>query len=275
MRKITLIACTFISLQSFAQTQKIVLSQGQKINVTQVDSSTISISAMGQEINITGNNNTTTLLEIKSVADNNNVVISTLKQVKSSGEAMGNSQTYDSDKAGDKDSPLATQYASLLNKPTEFIIDNHGKEVKAKKSETTEETSNPMQEMFTSAYSNISNAFMALPAAAKAGYSWVDSSSEDKIKTIKKYTLKDIKGNEALINLDVTITGEKTNEAQGMEMTVTLNTKTTGEITSDITTGLVKKNVMVTEINNTMEMMGNSNPMTGKINTTITYSSVQ
>ena len=103
----------------------------------------------------------------------------------------------------------------------------------------------------------------------------MDSSLDDKLKTVKKYTIKDIKGNEAITGVNITLTGEKTVNTQGMEMTITLNTTTTGEITSDITTGLVKKNELITEMNNTVDMMGNSGPMTGKATTTIICTPVQ
>jgi hypothetical protein len=276
MKKIILIAFAFVSLQSFAQTQKIVLSPGQKISISQSNNNNITISAMGQEIESTSTSNLTTLLEVKTVDDNKNVVSSTLQKMKVSGQSMGSAQTYDSENADDKNSEMGKMFGLKLNIPEEVVIDNTGKEIITKKTEGTEEPANPMAEMLSpTGSSNVSNAFMVMPANAKAGYSWVDSSTEDKIKTIKKFTVQAIKGNEAITSIDITVTGEKTVEAQGMEMNITLNTKTTGEITSDITTGLVKKNVMVTEMNNTMDMMGNSSPMTGKINTTITYTPVQ
>lgn len=278
MKKIVLITLTLLSSQLFAQTptQKIVLKAGQKISISQSNNNNITISAMGQEIESTSTSNLTTLLEVKTVDDNKNVVSSTLQKMKVSGQSMGSAQTYDSENADDKNSEMGKMFGLKLNIPEEVVIDNTGKEIITKKTEGTEEPANPMAEMLSpTGSSKISNAFMVMPANAKAGYSWVDSSTEDKIKTIKKFTVQAIKGNEAITSIDITVTGEKTVEAQGMEMNITINTKTTGEITSDITTGLVKKNVMVTEMNNTMDMMGNSSPMTGKMNTTITYTPVQ
>ena len=280
MKKVTLIVLLFISIQSFAQkvTQKIVLTTGQKINVNQVDDTNMTISAMGQEINITGSNSSTAILEIKTVADNNNVITRTLKKVKISSEAMGQSQSYDSENAADKNSDMAKQFEDKLNKPEDFNIDNKGKEITNSKKTVETDGDNPMENILKMAdvgINNVSSSFMVLPADVKAGFSWTDSSTIDKIKTVKKYTVKSIDNTDAVIALESNNIGEKSVDAQGTEMNININVTVNGEMTSDIATGLVKKNVLSADINNTMDIMGSSSPMTGKITSTVIYTPAQ
>ncbi len=271
MKKLFLFALTIFTISCIAQpTQKIVLKKGQKIKLEQVDKTTMRISAMGQSMDINSDNDMITLLEVKAIDDNKFTLSSTLKRIKMSAEMMGNSQSYDSDNPADKNSEMAKEFENKLNKPEEAIVDHQGKEIN-EKNKGMEISGNPMENMFKmiAAKGAVSSAFMLLPANASVGSSWSDSGMIETIKTLKTYTIKSISNDEAVIELKGTISGEKSADMQGMEMNVKMNSQLSGEILSDIKTGLVKRTNIITDMNNEVEMMGASNPMTGKVTTTI------
>ena len=115
------------------------------------------------------------------------------------------------------------------------------------------------------------NAFLLIPSNLGNSMSWTDSSNADGIKTTKTYILKSIKGNEGIVTLLGVINGTKKLEMQGMELNAIISGKVDGQIIVDISTGIVKKNNSVTEMTNSMEIMGMSIPVTGKIIASTTY----
>lgn len=263
------------SITTFAQTatHKIILVSGKKIMINQTNDMEMTISMMGQGIDMKSNSNTETLLEVMEVAENKNRINSTLKKIKLSSEMMGGIQTYDSENEADKNSELGKQFTGKLNVPKQFMVNNLGQEVEEKEAEE-DASLNPMEGflgMSADGRSIISNSFLILPQNAKIDDSWTDSIMTDKIKTIKKYTIKNIADYVATIDISGTVTGEKKVEVQGTEMSVNINTTFSGKMMSNISTGLVEKSDIVTEMNNTMELMGSPSTMTGKVTSTATY----
>ena len=273
-----------IFLQSFAQTpvQKIDLVKGQKIMVTDSMTMKVSQEAMGQTVELNASSKTLTQLEVKDVADNKKVITSTLQKVRSSFDAMGQSSSYDSEKPGDNNSEAAKAYETKLNKPEEITIDNLGKSLKAEKvvvkKPAADNSGNPMDALMNmsgnSSNTTVENAFMILPAGIKPGATWTDSAVAEGIKTIHIFILKSILQNEGVVTLMGVITGNKKMEMQGMDLTAVIGGKVDGEILIDISTGRVKKTSSVTEMNNSVEVMGQTVPVTGKIISVSTYTPI-
>ena len=82
---------------------------------------------------------------------------------------------------------------------------------------------------------------MLIPAGKKAGDSWADSSNTNGIKVNNTYTLKQINGNEALVTVSTISNINKIAQAQGTELTITMDSKISSDNTVDVTTGLVKE----------------------------------
>jgi hypothetical protein len=66
-------------------------------------------------------------------------------------------------------------------------------------------------------------------------------------------------------------TGKNKLEFQEMEFEVKTETKTNGEIITDISTGLVKKRTSVAEITGSIQMMGQDTPISAKATITNIY----
>ena len=106
----------------------------------------------------------------------------------------------------------------------------------------------------------VSGAFELIPQGKIIGDSWSDSTVEKNSKLVRTYTLKSITEKEAVIQLSAVMDATNTIEMQGMEMEFSSTTKTTGEITTDIATGLVKKKTSQADISGSFQVMGQSVP---------------
>ncbi len=117
----------------------------------------------------------------------------------------------------------------------------------------------------------VENAFFILPDGKKPGDSWADSSTEKNMKTVKTYTFKSLDKNIATINLAGSVTGTGQMEMQGMQVNISMNSTTAGDIIVDTKTGLVSKRTDIGDINGTLDLMGQSMPVMSKTNSTYLY----
>ncbi len=275
--------CIFTGSLLFAQTgstkaatKKIILPGGQKIIVE----SNITIEAdlsMGMAIN--SNSTTQNLLEVKSSTDKTYTISNTLTKVKVNMNMMGQPTNYDSEKNDANNSDIAKSFEDKLNKPVDVMIDNiTGMSLKDDKKvkENNADDENPMNgllNMFAESTDDaiVSGAFELIPGDKAIGESWLDSTVSKDMKTVRTYTLKSVTGNEAIIQLDVVTTAANKLEVQGMEMEFKSNTKTTGEMITDITNGQVKKKDTKSDITGSFQLMGQDVPITAKSTSTTTY----
>ncbi|MEP6596787.1 MAG: DUF6263 family protein, partial [Ginsengibacter sp.] len=93
-----------------------------------------------------------------------------------------------------------------------------------------------------------------------------------KLNTI--YTIKELKGNDAIISIKGTVQVSQKTEAQGMEFASNSTGGFTGELITDIKTGIVKQRNTTVETTGTVDVMGQQIPMTTKATTEITVKSM-
>lgn len=257
-------------------TGKIMLAPGQKITVE----SNISMEAdLSMGMQMTSTSASQNLLEAKNSTDKNYTISNTLTKVKVNMNMMGQPSGYDSEKKEDNNSDIAKSFEDKLNKPVDIIIDNTtGKTIKEDKKEVKKDSDdeNPMNgllDIFSQSSDDalVSGAFELIPSGKVTGDSWQDSTVTKDIKTIRTYTLKAVTGNEATIQLDAVTNAKNKLDVQGMEMEFKSETKSTGEIITDITTGQVKKRDIKADITGSIQLMGQDVPITAKATSTSTY----
>lgn len=274
MRALLLPIFFMLAFSSFAQ-KGITLSKGQQF-VVKTTSTQEADMGMGMEMK---NNSSSQNSFIVLDADNNNYSISsTLTGLKMAIDFMGQSTTYDSDLKSDTASEIGKTVKNLfipdtvlVNKLTAEVISD-----KKKESPEKEEGGNPMEAMFemlgnSNSDASVADAFFIIPAGMKVGSSWTDSSSSKDQKTIRNYTISSIEKNIATVSLISTVTSNIQTEAQGLQVSISMNTKSESEITVDILTSLVSKRSTKADINGTLELMGQSAPITGKSVTSSVY----
>jgi hypothetical protein len=257
-------------------TEKIIVAPGQKIIVA----SNISVEAdlsMGMQISSTSTSEN--LLEAKSSTDKTHTLSNTLTKVKVNMNMMGQPINYDSEKKEENNSDIAKTFEDKLNKPMDVTIDNvtgmalkNDKKIKEKNADD-ENSMNGLLNMFAENSDDavVSGAFELIPQGKNVGDTWIDSTVSKDTRTVRTYTLKSVTGNEALIQQDVVMIAANKLDFQGTEMEFKSNTKTTGEIIIDITTGQVKKKDTKSDITGSFQLMGQDVPITAKSSSSTTY----
>ena len=279
MKKTTSAFAAFlIYSMAFSQsTQKVTLAAGQKILIVTEVSMDANL-GMGMDLNSTSTTNN--LLTVKNITTANYTISNTLTKVKVNMNMMGQSNNYDSENKESNNEDMAKVFDDKLNKTSDYIIDNNtGKIITENKNGNTTGDSdkvNLTEDMLKVFSDNsdeaiVSGTFEILPASKKIGDSWADTANTKESKTIRTYTLQSITGNEAVIKVDIASTAKNKVDVQEMEMEIATQTKTIGEIVTDITTGVVKKRNTVSDITGSFQLMGQDMPITAKVTTVSTY----
>ncbi|HQY11739.1 MAG TPA: DUF6263 family protein [Ferruginibacter sp.] len=254
---------------------KIQLSDGQKI----IAASSIAIEAdMGMGMQLNSNTASENILEVKSSTAKDYTITSTLTKLKVDFNMAGQSTNYDSEKNSTPSSDIEKTFSERLNKPVDVILDNTTgtATLKEKQKKSDGEEENPMGGLMNAFAESsddavVSGAFELIPAGKSIGDSWSDTTRSKEMTTIRNYTLRSVSGNDALIQLDAVTTASNKLDFQGMEFEFKSTTKSTGEITSDISTGQIKNKNTKADITGTIQLMGQDMPVTAKVTSTGTY----
>ena len=274
-----------LGLAAQSYTPAVKLEAGKQYTVTTITKSNMTQEAMGQtmEIPIDATNKAT--LTIKAASDKGYESTYITDRVQFAANMMGQDMNYDSDKKDDKDSPMGKTMNKLVGKETSFVVNGAGniiKEtiVKQTQEKSDEEGPDMMTGMMGIGMSEAStcpvfNLFVN-NTELKIGDSFVDSSTvndkDGSTKTSTTYILKEIKNGKSIFTLNGQVAISKKMEMQGMEMTTTTASKSTGDMIVDVATGLLVSKSIVTETTGNVDVQGMSIPITGKTTSIITVS---
>lgn len=275
MKKIiSLLSITaFVSTICFAQTKNSLnLVKGQKYAVESIVHSTSTTEVPGQTIDAKVDVTTTYNIDVKDKASNYQLS-NTLSKMKMNMSMMGQEMNFDSEKPEDMSSPTGIALKDYINQPKDVEIDNMGKVISKKSSDTTTADkgmfAKQVEAMEASGYGT-TLAFQSLPKDLKVGTAWSDKSDIGGVKKSTDFIVKEINGNIATISTSGTLSTEATAEQQGMEVTTKIAGKFTGEQKVDITTGVIITDTSTAEQSGTIEAMGNEMPTSAKAITTTT-----
>jgi hypothetical protein len=233
---------------------------------------------MGMEL--TSNSATVNSLEVKNTTPNNYTISNALTKMKVNMNMMGQSNTYNSDNKEGNNEDMAKIFDEKMNKQIDVLLDNKTgaattekkKDKKADDVDDADPTAGLLK-MFAdnSDEAIVAGAFEIVPTGKSVGDNWADSTTDKDTKMVRTYTLKSITGNEAVIESVIVATGKNKLNFQEMEFEVKSETKTNGEIITDISTGSVKKRTSVADITGSIQMMGQDMPISAKATMTSTY----
>jgi Family of unknown function (DUF6263) len=266
MKKMSVLLVCFITVQAFAQT--INVEVGRKITMHN------KITGVSAKPEMMGGGEVKTetelfaSVEILSKDEQNYTVKYTGTRLINKNEDMGD---LDSDKKEDLESDRGKIFFKGINEPKIKLIDiNTGKVADDKKivtanAEIEKSESKTIIKTSTKESGNIlDNLFFVIAADKKVGDKWTVDKSEGDLKIIKTYELKSIENGTALIAFTSSLTGTTNIETNGMTIQRNEDTKGKGTIMVDIKTSMVKKIVSELETEGSMEVMGNSTPMSSK-----------
>jgi hypothetical protein len=278
MKRLTLILFAFIFISTaFAQNAgNINLTKGQKFSVDNKIIAVTTQTLMGQSMESNAELTTKYSIEVKDIKDNNYNLSNTFTKMKAKMSAMGNDVNFDSDKKEDMAGEYAASFKDIINQPKEVVIDKSGKILNSKKEEPKPLNAQPdiMKMMIEQLLGDpeetgygVNLAFVSTPSKISTGYNWTDSSNKEGIQISTTYTVKEIKGTDAVITITGILNTDAKSQMQGMDIVNKSKGNLKGEEILDITTGVIKERTTTLESAGTIsiESQGFEIPMTTKV----------
>lgn len=270
-----------VTMASYAQTYKpaLNLTAGKKYSISVSTKGNSTQEAMGQKMEMPMESVNYQTLEVKEGTANGYKASSTVSRITFSMSMMGQDMAYDSDKKADRDGKLGEGLNKQVGVVTTFEVDKNGKIIEStvKKSVKDEDAENMMAGMMSSMGLSeaASPAFDLFPEGKelKVGDTFTETKNVNKdgeSKSSTVYTLTGIKDGVATFSFTGTGSLKKTMTMQGMEMETSTNNNTKGEMTVDVTTGLLIKKAFTLESTGKVEVQGTEIPTTSNMTITVT-----
>ncbi|MGV3657708.1 MAG: DUF6263 family protein [Chitinophagaceae bacterium] len=290
MRKFFLPLLMAASFAAVAQpvSNKLAFKKGQKLEVTTQVASVASQEMMGQSIDINVAATLNHSYDVEDVTAAGAVIEHKVKRLQLSFDGMGQSEKFDSENEADMKGDMGKAAEKSIKNKYTMTVDASGNVVSVKADDDNPNTAGGGEDMMSQMLSQLSlgldmpkqgdpTPFKILPATGNLakGYSWTDSLNKNEEKGFHKYTIADVTDNEVLIDFTGQTSSSKQQEAQGMEMTILMESKQTGKITLDKKTGLLKQRTVTTDGAGSVEVAGQSLPITNKITVTTTVNGIQ
>ncbi len=128
-----------------------------------------------------------------------------------------------------------------------------------------------MMRMMDQQSNNIENAFLFVPTEAKEGSGWKKDNVKEGVKSQTIYFVDKIQGDMAEVSFKKKTKGTKVIKSQQGEMNMEIDNLSSGAITVDMKTGLVKSYAEDLTTSTKMNMMGQDMPSSGKTITKIEF----
>lgn len=286
MKKIFLLAGIAVATTGIGQkvSNKLSFQKGQKLEVVVETNKTSNIELMGQSMDTKVSSTINELIDVSDASNNGATLQHSIKRMKFDvTNPMGPSQSFDSDKDADRNGEIGKMLEKTLKSKYTVSVDATGKIVAVKnEGDTSKGQEGDMADLMASQLGMNSpnpkvgeaSSFKILPEKAVGqGESWTDSSSAEGQNRKTTYTVKSITDKDIILDYNEVININTTQQIMGaMEATIKTTDKTTGTITLDKATGLLKQKTGVMQEEGTMEAQGQTIPMKGTTNITMTVS---
>jgi hypothetical protein len=291
MKNFTLLSfLLFVVLAGPAQSIKprLVFQPGQSLQINREVKTTIAQQAMGQAIDMNVEGVAVHVYKVTNHTDDNSTLHHEPKSIKFNFEGMGQKRPFDSNNEKDMQGPLGKPIQETLAKTYDMIIDPSGKVLLVQPQKLAASDMDERLKIITAMLSDIldvaepplkgeNSFFKVFPDTSIAkGDSWTETFENKDGKFTNRYTLSEITDS----TLEVDLAGSSSTVSKleimgGMELTTSMNNKTTGKIIVDKATGLVRSKSLQTESSGTTQGMGNETPITSKTSILSTVTAMQ
>lgn len=269
MKTLLLLLLAFTTYFSSAQeiSNKLVFSKGQKIEIEmKINSSIQSMGATTVDATITR------ILDVQDLVNGNAVIEHKIGRIQANVVSMMGNESFDSENESDMKGSVGKKLEKSLKNKYTMTVDGTGRVVSVRKDDgnPNTEAGTPEPNLLGTLLAGVvdgievpeigsSTEFRILPdEKVKQGDTWTDTSAGKKVV----YTLSGITDSTILIAFTEEVKINRTEEMMGMEIKISSNEKTTGNITLNRATGLLKNKTANTETEGNTEMMGQTVPMT-------------
>jgi len=286
MKRLILIACIGLSFHGWAQkiNGKISFPKGKKYELITETKKTSTAEMMGQAMESSVSSTLTESFDIEDASANGATIEHKVKRLVFTANGMGNSQSFDSDKEGDRNGEMGKMLEKSLKNKYKMTVDASGTITSVKTDDDNPNTSkNAEEEAVAGLVSsqlgfNINtpkngdaSIFKILPnKELAAGDSWTDSASANGQKRTTVYKVKTITDTDVVLDYTEDVNINTTQQIMGQDASIKSDDKATGQVTIDKKTGLLKQKTATIDTKATMEAQGMSIPTTAKTTLTIT-----
>ena len=267
MKKIflTIMLLGAITAQSQKINNNLAFEKGKKLEMT------ITVSS-----NVTSMGNTTIeavierSFDVEDLVNGNAVIEHKIKRIRFSMESMMGAESFDSENEDDRKGEIGKAMEKTLKNKYTMTLDATGKVIDIKKDDDNKTAAKDLnEEMIANILSQVgeglqtpevgeSSDFKILPdRELTKGEAWTDSTTDRKTT----YTVEDITATDIIISFVEEKKVEKKQEMMGNVLTIVSVENSTGTITLDIKSGLLKEKSATTDSTGTIDVMGNTMPV--------------
>jgi Family of unknown function (DUF6263) len=276
MKKISLVfLMVYAAITTFAQTNKIVLNKNQQLKFVSSIKGNTNMEMMGQSMDMLMDVNADRNITVKEVTAKEYQLDAVTTHIKMNMSMMGQDMNFDSNNKDDMAGQMKEVGKDInVSKPLTLSTDGKCKLVEKVSPEKTETNpmSGMMQQLMGGGTDEITTEsfFMLIPHGKKAGDNWTDSVIAETSKTYWTYTWESTNADIAVIKAVAKATINTTMNTQGMDIAMNITNEIAEDRKVNLISGVITNKTSTVKINGTMDMMGQSVPMTGTVTTTVT-----
>ncbi|MDB5197404.1 MAG: hypothetical protein JWP88_1775 [Flaviaesturariibacter sp.] len=286
MKKIFLFAAIALATTSYAQkvNGKLSFQKGQKLEVVTQTKKESSQEVMGQSVESTANITMTEVYDVQDAGGNGDTIEHKVKRLMFTGEGMGQSQTFDSEKEADRKGEMGQLLdKKLLKNKYTLMLDGSGKVSGVKADDDNPQGKKGEEDAMAAMMSQQLGLSMAMPKTGDnsffkilpdkevgVGETWTETTSVDGAKVTKNYKVTGITDGEIMVDFTADSKMEKTMQLMGTDATITATDKAIGKISLDRKTGVMKQMTGSSKTEGTVEVQGMTIPITATTTTTTT-----
>ncbi len=255
-----------VSTVTAQRATKLNLQVGQKIVMKSADSSNITQKRGEESMDMKTNSSTVSEYEVIGKSATGYTLKTTLQKIKFNFDGYGQKMEFDSQDPKKQEGMMADQIKDKVGKADTIEIALDGKKVNEEGDGKGKGKGQGrrMMRMMDQQSGNIENAFLFVPAEAKEGNGWKKDDSKETLKSQTIYFVEKINGSLAEISFKKKTKGTRTIKREQGEMVMDIDNLSSGTLTVDLTTGLVKSYIEEENTNTKMNMMGQDMPSTGR-----------
>jgi hypothetical protein len=285
MKKILLLASIAFSMATMAQAPatRINFTKGQKIEVTTESKKNSTMDFMGQSIENIANSTVTEIYQIEDVDASGTMMEYKIKRLVVDINAMGRSENFDSDKESDRKSEVGKMMGKGLKDVFNVQVDASGNIVSVKKNgavqaakkQSDEEAMEAMMAaqlglQFGAPKQGDPIMFKILPEKTVAsGDTWSTESNSNGTKKKTVYLVNSIDEKDIVLSYLEELTINSKQQIMGTEASISGTGKSSGKITIDRASGIMKNKTVTSNASTSLEAQGMTIPTTEKSTVTV------
>jgi hypothetical protein len=257
-------------------TGKLLFEQGKTITINMQVNSSIAQQAGNQAIDFATEGAAKHSYKVTNTTDNSTSLHHDLARLWFRFEGMGQKRSFDSDNPKDRQSQFGKQFDEICSKKYDVVIDTTGKTLMTipQKIELTQQDerlvviANMLRDLTSVIYppqKGTASFFKVMPGyEVGIGDTWTDTTSTPGETSATSYTLSSITDSVFTVDFKTLAVSAIKSEIMGNIVTTNLTNTTTGKITLDKVTGIIREKTSTTSSSGTAEALGSSLPIHGK-----------